>query len=699
MSKFLRFAIPLILACLALGLIFSMSGATNRATAAPILYSPEATIHVTTLDDDLNNDGDCSLREAIQAANSNTAVDACQAGDGLITDTVIFDVMGTITLTNPITVTNSGPLEIDGANTITVTGGSSVRILYVDINAGLTLNDLTFEDGFSSNGGAINNVGKLTISHSNIFNNNAVNGGGIINDVGAVLTINGSTVSGNYATHEGGGIDNKGTLTVLNSSLLYNQSNIGSGMLNEVGGVMDITSSTLSGNIGSGVIENAGGEIIVSNSILSLNLGGVGGGIRNDEGVLAISNCTLSNNEAQSGGSIQNQGTMVITGTTFYSNHSTHSGGGAIDNIGGTLAISNSTLSDNYSASSGGGIDNGDGSLVITNTTFIRNGAILGGGAIWNGNEVANLKIIDSTFSDNYADSGGAIDNAYGTVIVINSAVTGNEASDGAGGIGNYRGRVEVVGSDFSGNTNLNIDGGAIKNWGGWFTISTSTLSSNIAQSGAGIKNGSGIYEGGTMTITQTTISGNNATQEGGGIDNGGALTVVNSTLSGNSANSGGGIYNENGGTLTMTYSTMAQNSAIFGGGLNNPSGNAYVDNSIIANSVISGNCFGIISDGGHNISSDDSCSLDPAKGSMTNTNPYLGLLQNHGGPTYTYDLLWISPAIDSGDDAQCPSTDQRGALRPQDGNGDGLSVCDIGAYELTRPVYIQYLSILSNLH
>jgi len=44
--------------------------------------------------------------------------------------------------------------------------------------------------------------------------------------------------------------------------------------------------------------------------------------------------------------------------------------------------------------------------------------------------------------------------------------------------------------------------------------------------------------------------------------------------------------------------------------------------------------------------------------------------------------LLEGSPAIDAGDDAQCPASDQRGVPRPLDGNGDGLAVCDIGSFE-----------------
>ena len=40
-----------------------------------------AAIIVNTLDDEMNNDGDCSLREAVASANYNLGYDACTAGD------------------------------------------------------------------------------------------------------------------------------------------------------------------------------------------------------------------------------------------------------------------------------------------------------------------------------------------------------------------------------------------------------------------------------------------------------------------------------------------------------------------------------------------------------------------------------------------------------------------------------------------
>jgi hypothetical protein len=51
-------------------------------------------------------------------------------------------------------------------------------------------------------------------------------------------------------------------------------------------------------------------------------------------------------------------------------------------------------------------------------------------------------------------------------------------------------------------------------------------------------------------------------------------------------------------------------------------------------------------------------------------------------GANYGMTLMPDSPAIDTGDESVCPPDDYRGNIRPADGNGDGLSICDRGAYE-----------------
>jgi hypothetical protein len=60
---------------------------------------------------------------------------------------------------------------------------------------------------------------------------------------------------------------------------------------------------------------------------------------------------------------------------------------------------------------------------------------------------------------------------------------------------------------------------------------------------------------------------------------------------------------------------------------------------------------------------------------------PLLGPLANNGGPTFTHALLPGSPALDALTES-CPVTDQRGVARPYDGDGDGVALCDIGAFE-----------------
>jgi hypothetical protein len=88
------------------------------------------------------------------------------------------------------------------------------------------------------------------------------------------------------------------------------------------------------------------------------------------------------------------------------------------------------------------------------------------------------------------------------------------------------------------------------------------------------------------------------------------------------------------------------------------------------------------MSDLGHNLSSDASAGFS-ATGSLNNTDPILGPLGNYGGSTLTVPLLAGSPAIDGGNTATAPATDQRGHARPYG------AAADIGAFESSPPYFI----------
>jgi transposase-like protein len=93
------------------------------------------------------------------------------------------------------------------------------------------------------------------------------------------------------------------------------------------------------------------------------------------------------------------------------------------------------------------------------------------------------------------------------------------------------------------------------------------------------------------------------------------------------------------------------------------------------------GNCSGSISSLGHNLTDDGTCAFTEPTDLIV-ADAMLGPLQDNGGSTETHDLLPGSvsipgsPAIDAGDNVNCPATDQRGVARPQG------AACDIGAVE-----------------
>jgi CSLREA domain-containing protein len=157
MNKIIRISVLLIIAFLFISILIWFAGASSQVTAAPSLSTTEGAIHVTTLEDELNTDGDCSLREAITAANDNIPVDACPTGDAVITDTITFDMAGIIPVTSQLPVTAGGPLVIDGGNVNTTSGGKTSRVFWVEAGSLLTLQRLRIVDrrGYTYGNGAV----------------------------------------------------------------------------------------------------------------------------------------------------------------------------------------------------------------------------------------------------------------------------------------------------------------------------------------------------------------------------------------------------------------------------------------------------------------------------------------------------------------------------------------------------------------
>jgi hypothetical protein len=233
---------------------------------------------------------------------------------------------------------------------------------------------------------------------------------------------------------------------------------------------------------------------------------------------------------------------------------------------------------------------------------------------------------------------------------------------------------------------NVDDSGGGVRNAGELLTIRQSTITGNFA-----VGDGGGIHNIGTMELFKSTVSGNTALNSGGGLANAKHLSVTNSTISGNrveafGAEKGGGIRNLGSAAIKLRNVTINDNAVDGevpeGGAIaNEPGGSVELTMTIVAHSLTSENCLGTMTSLGHNLDSGTSCGF-MRPGDLSNTDPRLGSLANNQGPTDTHALLSGSPAIDVGTNVDCPNMDQRGVARPQDGDGDAIAICDIGAFE-----------------
>jgi CSLREA domain-containing protein len=416
------------------------------------------------------------------------------------------------------------------------------------------------------------------------------------------------------------------------------------------------TSLTISGNNSSGIFR-------VDNAAALVQLDGL----------------TISGGRSVSGGAILNIGTLTVTNSAIR-NNSAESQGGGIWNGGGTLTLTNSLISDNVTdvaaGNDGGGIFNQGGTLNVVDTTVSGNIANGHGGGILNRPNIFGqsgpLTLIRSTISDNVGIDGGGIFNQGSSLLVAHSAVSRNRGRDGGG----------IFGGGFSS--------------GDIITIISSTVSGNTAATGGGIR-------GANLTIQNSTIR-DNAAGAGGGIFALGTSAVINSTISNNVATgngvlaTGGGVLVGVGGGLTIANSTISANMAGDGGGgicngctSGTPGTSLSLTNSIVANNNASqgpdlfNDTFGVISVAEHNLigTSADSDIPCGSEGNLCDIAALLGPLQANGGATATHALLPGSPAIDAGSlGCPPPAGDQRGFGRPLDGTGDGVAICDIGAFE-----------------
>ena len=340
-----------------------------------------AIITVTSAADD--GSGGITLREAIQAANTDLSVDGSTAGSG--TDTIQFAAVlvggQTITLGGTQLLIDSNlTINGPGASALTIDGNGESVIFKVAGGKTVTISGLTITNGNADEGqygGGIDNNGTLTISNSTIAGNSAaIHGGGIINY--GPLTISNSTIAGNSAVN-GGGINNSGTLTISNSTISGNSADYGGGIRNY--GPLTISNSTISGNS----VATEGGGII-------------------NFGPLTISNSTISGNSAATeGGGIRNFSIFFVgLRSTIVANNSAPSGPDLNGNFGVEYSLikrrTGATLRESVAGSNRYGLDPLLGPLADNGGPTLTHALLLGSPAINRGSNYAPQPLVPTAY-------------------------------------------------------------------------------------------------------------------------------------------------------------------------------------------------------------------------------------------------------------------------------------------------------------
>ena len=389
-------------------------------------------------------DGDCTLADAITAANTDAPSGGCPAGDGVDTIELTGDVAlseidnegsdgdhnGLPVITSAITIYGND-YSISRAP-----GATDFRLFRVAPEGRLTIENATLQGGgVRGDGGAIYNMGEVSLLDSDLLNNTAVRAGAA-------------------------------------GSAIYND-----------GGTVTITSGRVADNISPaavGAVFNNAGLVVISDSVLENNLSYEGGAIYNESGTLNLIDSVVSGNttapDTGSGGGIYNNGsrsTTNITDSDIRENAATY--GGGVANHGGTVTITGSLLQAN-TAGKGGAIFNGSGMLTVNSSTLDSNDSGEGAGVFVS---VGSAAITGSTISNNTAAIvGGGLLNGRGTVALINSTFSGNEAQQGGGGAVHVTsGTVTMNSSTLA--MNRAAHGGGVYAWTGAVTINNSILSQN----------------------------------------------------------------------------------------------------------------------------------------------------------------------------------------------------------------------------
>ena len=397
----------------------------------------------------------------------------------------------------------------------------------------------------TSNGGVIFNYGiGFVVGNSTFVNNSAADGAGAILNGGRGFVVGNSTFANNTATSKGGAIYNYGIGFVVGNSTFANNTAEDAGAVYNEGDNSVVGNSTFVNNtatsIGGAIINN--GKLVVDNSAFEDNAANYyGGAIFNwddlqvtnsafDGNDILVRNIRAMDNVDHGGAAIYNwkNGKLDISKSNFTNNIKNYKNGNLL--VGAVATIGDATISDSYFVNNSGrwggalSVMGGESSsatnfIDIDGTKFVNNSALYGGAMfVWG----SNYSISNSVFDNNSAfgkgnmtpnnNNGGALVVTQGNIpisgTIINSNFTNNKAQYGGAAWIN-EGTVDISNSNFINNT-ATVEAGAIGFEPAYTKITATVYATNFINNTAGVDGGA-IYSNGDLRISDSDFDNNKA--------------------------------------------------------------------------------------------------------------------------------------------------------------------------------------------
>ena len=351
------------------GLLTFIATATVAFTLLPASSASAAIFTVDRFDDPFPDQvcsesvaNDCSLRDAVMAANASPGPDAIVLPAGLYHLTRVGDLEDAA-LTGDLDVTDNTIITGAGEDlTVIDAGGQSGlgdRVFELHAGSEVILEDLTVRGGY--------------------LLSPAPGGGGLRTQ--SDTTLNRVRIRNNESWSFGGGVASTFSLEVNDSSIEDNRAERAAGIDVGLGSSLNLSHSSVVDNEAHGTAGFGGGGILIFGvaSMATLDHARVTG------------NTTMIN-----GGGLYSEGTLTILDSVIEGNHANLDGGGVYQ-LGSTVFLERTLLKNNTAGGDGGGL-----------------------------RHLAIASVASSTFVGNSATRGGAIFNAGARLVAQNSTIVGN---------------------------------------------------------------------------------------------------------------------------------------------------------------------------------------------------------------------------------------------------------------------------------